>query len=231
MSPVLLSLLALGCVDIFNPDGISLVMILLPIVKKRWHALLFAIAAYVAYVMAGIGIYFGVDVFLKDLYINLCTNYPMQTSVAKIVLGAICLVGCILMVIYLVRSIIKHKELSMTDMLNIRSVSPIFIVMLAFGSTWSQIFAFVPLMGFIGVLVVQQVSYLSAILWIAAFCIFASIPPVGAYILSSCIKGERFQKIMNGVSKVMTYVCFYGIPVLLAIGAWWGFTDGLKYFS
>ncbi len=228
MKPIIASLFAIGWIDILNPAGISIVMLLVPIVKKRWHALLFVIFAYIAYALGGIGIFFGVDKFLKDFYIRINNHYPVQMSIAKLVLGIICIVGFILMVIYLVKAAVQHRELSMNDMLKIKSVSPIFIILLAFGSTWSELFTCVTLLGFIGVLIANSVTLPSAIGLIFIYCIFSLIPTLGVYILYFLVTGDKLQKILNVIRKIMTTFCFYCIPVIFAIGAVWGLKEGIS---
>lgn len=230
MNTILISLFSIAWIDMLNPAGISMVMLLIPIVKKHWHVLLFIFGTYIAYLSAGIAVFFGVDRFLKSFYLSLCADYPRQTAIAKLCIGIVCIIGFVLMVRYLVKAAKEHRELSMNDMLKIKSVSPVFIVLLAFGSTWSEIFACVPLLTFIGIMSANNVTVSSAAGYLSVFCIFMMIPLLLIYILYFVVNGEKLQKILNVVRKIMTAFCFYCIPVLFAIGAWWGIKEGLVLF-
>lgn len=214
----------------FNPAGISIVMILIPIVKKHRHVLLFIISSYIAYVCAGIAIFFGVDRYLKEFYFQLCSQYPTATAIAKLCLGIVCVIGFVLMVLYLIKTAVHHRQLSMNDMLKIKSVSPVFLILLAFGSTWSQIFACFPMLTFIGVLSANHASLATAAMFLSVFCIFIIIPLLVVYTLYFVVNGEKLQKIMEIIRKIMTAFCFYCIPVLFAVGAWWGLKEGFALF-
>lgn len=231
MKNAIFSIFALGWIDLFNPVAISMVMLLIPLVRKSWHTLLYVFGAYVAYTIAAIGIFFGVDKYLSEFYNKLCMNYPLELGVAKAVIGIASLIGCVLMVRFLVRATKEKRELSMDSMLMIKSIAPWFIVALSFGSTWSNIFSAVALFGYIGVLMSNDIPLSTAMILLPVFCLFSMIPTMSVYILSNKVKGEKFQKIMGKVRKIMTGFCFYSIPVILIIAAWWGISGAISAFA
>lgn len=228
MKNAVLSLFALGWIDLFNPVAISMVMLLIPLVRKSWHTLLYVFGAYIAYTTAAIGIFFGVDKYLSEFYNNLCSDYPLEIGIAKAAIGIASLLGCFFMVRFLVKAAKEKRELSMDSMLMIKSIAPWFIVALSFGSTWSNIFSAVALFAYIGVLMSNNIQFNTAILLLPVFCLFSMVPTMSVYILSNKIKGEKFQKIMDKVRKIMTGFCFYSIPVILIIIAWWGISGAVS---
>lgn len=231
MNKILVSLIALGWIDILNPTGISFMLILLQSVKKRWHALLFAIFSYIAFATGGLAIFVGIDVVFKNLYKWFCSEHFIASCIIKFAIGIICLVGCIAMCKYLYGAAKRKETLTLDKMMPIKSVSPWFIIGFALVSTWSELFSCVNLVAFAGILSYENVGVMEATVWMFLFSVFMLIPTVGVYILSIKVKGEKFQKIINTTGKIATYFCFYCIPVLLAVGAWWGIISGLKLFS
>lgn len=222
MKTAILSIFAFGWIDFFNPVAISMVMVLTPLVKKNWHILLYIFGSYIAYATASIGIFFGVDKYLVKIYDNLCLNYPLQTGIAKGIIGIISLIGSILMIRFLVKAAKEKRALSMNSMLMIKSIAPWFIVALSFGSTWSNMFGAVALFAYIGVLMSNNIQFATASILLPVFCLFSVVPTMLVYILSTKFKGEKFQRIISKIRTVMTGFCFYSIPVLLVFIAWWG---------
>lgn len=228
MKNAILSIFALGWIDLFNPVAISMVMLLIPLVRKSWHTLLYILGAYIAYTTAAIGIFFGVDEYLSEFYNTLCANYPFEIGITKAVIGIASLLGCFFMVQFLVKSAKEKRELSMDSMLMIKSIAPWFIVALSFGSTWSNIFSAVALFAYIGVLMSNSIQFNTAIVLLPVFCLFSIVPTMSVYILSNKVKGEKFQKIMNKIRKVMTGFCFYSIPLILLIIAYWSISGAVS---
>lgn len=222
MKTALTYMFAIGWIDLFNPVAISTVMLLIPLVRKRWHTLIYVVGAYIAYASASIGIYLGVDTYLKGLYLSVCEKYPTAMNAGRLLLGVLSLIGCVFMVRFLYKCIKEKRKLSMDSMLMIKSVSPWFIAALSFGSTWSNMFSAFAMFTYIGFLMANGLPTATIIVFIPIFCLFSTVPTLGVFLLSHYVKGERFQRIMDKVRTVMTGFCFYSIPVLLAVIAWWG---------
>jgi len=221
------SIFALGWIDIFNPVAISMVLILVTSVRKRRHILIYIFGAYAAYALASIAIFFGVDRYLADLIKRLIHQFPMAYGITLMITGLAALAGCAAMVVSLVRAIRNKRELTIKNMLPIKSVAPWFILLLAFGSTWSCMFSAFAMMAFIGVLVYSAVSMVSAIWLICVFCLFSLIPTMSIYVLASRVKEKRFTRIMQTVSKITNGFCMYSIPVVLAALSCWSLITGI----
>ena len=227
MKESIASIFVFGWIDLLNPVSVSMVMLLLPLVRQRWHVLLYIGGAYVAYSIASIAIYFGVDKYLSALYRQMLVQHPFGMSVCKVAIGLIALAGCLFMIRFLWRAIQEKRELNMEKMLMIKSVAPWFIVALSFGSTWSNMFGAIAMFAYIGVLMQNSIHIATAIWLIPLFCLFSVVPTMTVYLLSTRVTGERFQKIMGYIRKGMTAFCLYSIPILLGIVSWWGLSSGI----
>ena len=218
---------SLGWIDFVVPTDITIVMLLASMVKKHWHILIYIISYYAAYVSVAVAVYFGVDKYLVGFYRDICAKYPTAIGIGKIVIGVGALIGAIFVARYLIRKLKAHQTLNMTTMVHIQSAAPWFLVVFAFGYVWSGIYACYPLLCFIGILAGQEIPFAAGTFWLALFCLFATLPQLIIYILLRFAKGSKVQKILDILTKVMTYICFYAIPFLLLYVAWWGVSGGI----
>jgi hypothetical protein len=221
------SIFTLGWIDIFNPVALSMVLILLPLVRKHWHVLIYVFGAYVAYVSASVAIFFGVDQYLITFFTSLTQKYSVAVGISLLIVGIAALTGCFLMILSLVKAIKQKKEITFEKVLFIKSVAPWFILLLSFGSTWSCIFSAFAMLAFIGILIANGIQIISAVWMISLFCIFSVIPTLLVYLLSSRLEGQLFSRIMNIIRKVMNGFCLFSIPIVLAVVAYWSINFGI----
>lgn len=226
-----MSILVLGWIDIFNPVAIAMLLLLLSMVRKRWHVMIFIIGSYVAYVLAAIAIYFGVDRFLLKFWSDFTRQTPSIAGTVLLVLGAAAFIGFVLMIVSIIRAISQKREMTFEKVFFIKSVAPWFIFLLSFGSTWSCMFSAYAMLAFIGILITNGISIGSAIWLIALFGLFSLIPTVTIYLLDARMDGQRFKKVMGVVSKIMNGFCLYSTPVVLAIVAWLSLAAGIRWLG
>lgn len=231
MGNALISILALGWIDIFNPVAIAMLLLLLSMVRKRWHVMIFIIGSYVAYVLAAIAIYFGVDRFLLTFLNNFTRQTPAVAGIVLSILGAAAFVGFLVMTVSIIKAISQKREMTFEKVFFIKSVAPWFILLLSFGSTWGCMFSAYAMLAYIGILVANDIEMGQAVWLIALFGLFSLIPTVAIYLLDARMEGQRFKKIMGVVSKVMNGFCLYSTPIVLAIIAWWCLATGVRWLS
>jgi hypothetical protein len=118
------SIFTLGWIDIFNPVALSMVLILLPLVRKHWHVLIYVFGAYVAYVSASVAIFFGVDRYLITFFTWLTQKYSVAVGISLLIVGIAALTGCFLMILSLVKAIKQKREITFEKVLFIKSVAP-----------------------------------------------------------------------------------------------------------
>ena len=220
-------LLALCWVDISNPAGISTMVILLSLVKKRSHALAYIIGAYVGYVACCAAVYFGVEKLLAGLLERIVEQYPSAVGITAVAVSAGCAIGFIFSAIYLVKVIKKEKEFSLEGMLNVRFVHPAFLFILALGQSVIDMPYCFPALAYIGLLVSEGVGFAAALPYLALFCTVAELPLLLIYYLSVKLEGERFNKVIAVIKRVFSVFCSAAIPVLLAIAAFWLMQQGI----
>jgi len=58
----IIAILALAVIDAFNPATIATMMLLLPMVKEKWHSLIFVAGTYLVYFISGFIVFIGIDI-------------------------------------------------------------------------------------------------------------------------------------------------------------------------
>lgn len=95
-------LIVMGLLDSLNPFSIGLQIILLPIVKKRYHTIWYIVGVFVTYFIGGIIIFAGLDILLKNWLSNV--NFSlMPYPLIEIILG-------VLLLFYAIIKIFKSND-------------------------------------------------------------------------------------------------------------------------
>lgn len=231
MKNAIISLFALGWIDIFNPVAISMVMVLLSMVRKRQHVLIYVFGAYIAYVSASIAIYFGVDRYLLELFEKLKAQHLRDVGFALTIVGIMALAGGIVMTIFIIKAIVEKRHMTFERVLFIKSVAPWFILLLSFGSTFSCMFFAYPMLSFITILALNKISTISALWLISLFCVFSIITTLGIYFLATRSKDLRIKRLINKIYLIMNGFCLYSIPVVLTVISCFSLISGINFLA
>lgn len=215
-----LSMLLLALADALNPATIATMMIILPIVKEKWHSLIFIAGTFLVYFITGIIVFIGVDKYLKSFIIGIAEKFSMHVGIIELLLAAIIITIAIVQAIKLINRIIK-EEPSKNDYMAavVKMVNPSALVILAVSSTLMDIPTAIPYFGFIGILTNSGTSLLLSIFLFIVYCLIYVLPMIILYLMFTLIQGERFNRIESGFRSFINTVSEYLLPViLLALG-------------
>lgn len=213
-----LSMLLLALADALNPATIATMMIILPIVKEKWHSLIFITGTFLVYFITGIIVFIGVDKYLKSFITGIADRYSMHVGVIELLLAAIIITIAIIQTIKLINRIIK-KEPSKNDYMAavVKMVNPSALVILAVSSTLMDIPTAIPYFGFIGILTNSGTSLSLSIFLFIVYCLIYVLPMIILYLMFTLIQGERFNRIESGFRSFINTVSEYLLPVILLV--------------
>lgn len=225
MTAAIIPLFSLGVFDLIHPMGVAMVLMLLQLVRKEWHVLVYIISSYIAYWLSGVGVYYGIDRYLRSFFRYLLTAYPVPAGVLEIGVG---LAALVLTVGYAIRLFRKRADLDqeMGNLLFIKSVHPLFLVLLAIGNIWGGLPFCWPLLGYIGTLLRLEISLAAMVGLLAGFTLFSTVPMLSVYILYQRLEAGRFARVMAQIKKWLNIFCLVSIPIVLAIFGAWILNDG-----
>lgn len=84
---MMLFVIGLAFVDCLNPTTIGAMALLLILVKKVQHSLIFLASTFITYYMGGLALYFGIDRYLSRLIYWIIDRYAASLYVSEIALG------------------------------------------------------------------------------------------------------------------------------------------------
>jgi len=205
-----------------NPLGILLVLFLWPVVKKKWHILLYLIGSYIAYFSVALAVYFGLSRWVISLIEEIRLHYASELRLGRIIFGCCCLISGLVWLTVLCVRLLRHEEIGKWgNKISVRSVKPAFLFFFGMGLTYAYSYACYPLFGFIAVLLNQELSLAAVVILLAVFCSVFAIPFLAIFFLSAFLEGEKFEKIVKKVCRIMTVVCSVCIPVvIIGLGVW-----------
>jgi len=225
---MLAALISLSWMDIFVPTGMSIVIVLLSVVKKRSHVLYYIFGSYFTYVLASMAIFLGADIYLKRIWEYLLATFTLYIGVIKLGTGVGALAGFVYMLHYIVQVLKRKKGFGMEKMLRIKSVHPFFILMIGVIQYLVALPSCINMFVFIAILVSKGATLLEALLYISIFCSVSILPKLVAYILSIVLDGRTFERVMEIIRKVISAACLVCIPVMLLAMAIWGSVYGIR---
>jgi len=226
MTSIIFSLISLGILDSLNPASIATLLVLLPLVRKRWHSLIYIFGTLITYLLIGLSLYYGVDRYLKNFLVQISGRYSMWIAITELVLGIAAVIGLIVFVVMIIRKI-KNPGQKDLDMFSVKSAAPYFLVGLSITATLSDAPTAIPYFGFIGVLVANPQPFLVTAASLLLYCFLYILPILILYIIYNKIQNEKFTRIQIGFKNFINKASLYVIPViLLVVGAWLS-VDGL----
>jgi|GEM_PF-4300852 hypothetical protein len=223
MTSVVIALFTLGAVDTLDPFGISILLLLLQLVRKEWHALVKVWATWLTYWLFAVLVYYGVTVYLKDILEDF--NF-VPVWLAELSVGCAALLGAALFAIRLIRSWSKADS-DISKVLFIKSVSPVFLAIYGIVQVFIAVPIYWPLYSFIAILAPERLDPVSVILLLGIFTVFSKIPQFVVYWLYRRLETGRFAKIMAKVKKVLTRMTLIAVPGFLLVAGIWLVRSGL----
>lgn len=226
---IILGLISFGLLDALNPATIATMMMLLPIVKKKWHSLIFILGTYVVYLIVGLTIFFGGDKFLKTYIVNLSNRFSCIIGTIELVISCVILIFGIIYSIKLTKKII-NKEIGQKDYMGIvtKIVTPVSLIILAVTATLSDVPTAIPYFGFIGMLSIENVSAGSALMLFVVYVFIYVSPMILLYGLYSFIQGEKFAKIELSFRNFINRASEYAIPIMFLLVGSFILIDGIE---
>lgn len=208
----------LALIDSLNPATIATMMILLPIVKKKWHSLIFIAGTFVVYFSSGFLVFVGVDKYLKSVITDLLRKFSLCIGVVELVIACALIIFGIIQSYKLVKRIVK-KEQSQKDYMAavVKLVNPLALIVLAISSTLMDIPTAIPYFGFVGILSTSNTNILTAIVLFILYCFVYVLPMIVLYLVFAFIQGERFNKIETTFRNIINKASEYLLPIMLLL--------------
>lgn len=213
-----LTMLMLAVADALNPATIATMIIILPIVKKKWHSLIFVTGTFMVYFITGIIVFIGVDKYLKSFSNSIAERFAKHVGLIELLIAAIIITIAIVQAVKLIKRIIK-KEPTKKDYMAavVKMVNPAALVFLSVSSTLMDIPTAIPYFGFIGILSNSgTILFVSLVLFIV-YCLIYVLPMIILYLMFTLIQGERFNRIESGFKNFINTVSEYLLPIILLI--------------
>jgi cytochrome c biogenesis protein CcdA len=215
-------------IDSLNPATIATMMILLPLVKKKWHSLIFITGTFVVYFSSGFLVFVGVDKYLKSIITEVLTKFSLYLGVIELAIASALLIIGIIKSYKLARRII-NKEQSHKDYIAsvVKMVNPLALIVLAISSTLMDIPTAIPYFGFIGILSTSNTNILTAVVLFTFYCFVYVLPMLILYLIFAFFQGERFNKIETTFRNAINKASEYLLPIMLLLVAALLVGDGL----
>lgn len=217
--------LGLAAIDSLNPATIGTMVILLPLVKKVEHALIFLFSTYITYLAGGLSLYFGIDGLLGGLVSTAVNQYAQVIGAAEILLGAVLLVWG-LQLWFKKRS--KHEP-EMPQAISFKSLRPGYIFLFGVGSTLSDIPTGLPLIGFVGKMINSQPSPIELILLLSIYVLIYVSPLILLYVVYQRMQEKTYRLGVWFNQSILIFNRYALPPLVFACGAWL-LADGMIAF-
>ncbi len=220
----------LAFVDSLNPATIATMMIILPLVQKKWHALLFIKGTFLVYWLSGVFIYLGISKVVAEIFIEFIQNNSQVIALIEGVIGGVLfLFGC-----YLIYKLALNHNKSIEQELkgtSIKVVNPYTIFILAISSTFMDLPTAFPLFGLVGILSKASSGILFDLLIFTLYVAIYVLPMLLIYIAFSYFHGDqRYKKIENFSILLIKKANLYLLPFVLVIIGIWLVYDGVIRF-
>ena len=213
MFEFILFLIAMGLLDSLNPFSIGLQIVLLPIVKKKHHAIWYIIGVFATYFIGGIAIFTGLNIILKNIFLK--TNFSaMPYPLIELVLG-------MLLATYILTKLISNKNVESSK--KVLTVNQIGLFLLGASSTIFDLPTAIPYLAILSKATSMNFSVINILPFIALYCIIYLLPMIIIQIVFSIFHERVIQKLMiikigfDKFNKVFTIIFSIIISLFLII--------------
>jgi hypothetical protein len=218
---LILSMLGLGLIDALNPYTVAVLLILLPLVRKKWHGSLFIWGTYLTYASIAILLYFGVAQLLGAVLGEWFRTHQTIVGVIQLLFAGLSIAGLTWWTIHWYQNVRMAGE--PPDLARKPKVlsSPWFILGLAIISTLYDSPGAFPLFWFLGMLTQFGIEASQAVPLLIVYCFIYILPMIVLYVLYDRMTGQTFKKFEQRFQAIVRRVTYYSIPLfLLAAGIW-----------
>ena len=211
----------LALLDSLNPTSISLLIVLLPLVKKTSHIFFYIAGAFLTYLLIGLVFFQGVDRYLEQLIADLLEKYSVISTIVGLTTGIILLIIGAILTIRIIRSLKFSIDMYETkEKITIKNVHPVMIIGLSLTSTLSDAPTSIPYIFFISKLAQVNDPFIVVLIQILIYCIIYILPMLILVAAYGIIR-EKFSSIETWTRNVMRMLSKYGVPaVLYVLGIW-----------
>lgn len=223
------SIIGLALLDCLNPATIATMIVLLPLVGKKWHAIVFIVGTFLMYFTAGLLAFFGINKSLMGILSSFVSTHSTTIAITEISISVMFLIFGAIQTFKLIRQIIA-KDIKIKDFMGmtIKKVTPISIFVLAVVSTLADLPTAIPYFGFIGILNGANVSIPTMLVLFVLYCLIYTAPMILLYGVYSFVSGEKLLKFENGFKNFINKASVYSIPIMLIIFGIWIGLDGIS---
>jgi cytochrome c biogenesis protein CcdA len=223
---ILVSLVSYGLLDALNPTTIATLIVLLALVKHKWHADLFIWGTFFTYLGLGLAGYYGIHAYAKEWLIDFYSHYQAQLAWAELVAGLGLLGWVMVRFIRLLTSGAAPSKVAQRP-LHLRTVQPWAIAGLAVMATLQDFPTALPYFWFLALLTGTSHAGLTVVGLLATYCWLYILPML---ILSICYSRfrEKFARAEHWVQRLTHWAMYYGLPLLLLIGGVWLVVDAAQ---
>lgn len=213
MFEFILFLIGMGLLDSLNPFSIGLQIVLLPIVKKKHHAIWYIVGVFTTYFIGGIAIFTGLDIIIKNVLLK--TNFSvMPYPLIELVLG-------ILLIIYVLTNLISNKKVE--DNKKILTVNPTGLFLLGASSTIFDLPTAIPYLAILSKATSMNFSVIHILPFLVLYCIIYLLPMIIIQIVFSIFHERVIPRLMiikigfDKFNKVLTVIFSFIISGFLII--------------
>ena len=223
---LILSMMGLGLVDALNPYTIAILLIALPMVRKKWHASLFILGTYVTYVTIAILLFFGVGHLLGAVLGEWLGTHQTILGIIQLFCAGFAVIGLVWWVMNWYKKVRLASEPPNLNRKPTVMTAPWFILGLAIVSTIYDSPSAVPLFWFLGVLTQFEVQVTFAIPLFLVYCFIYISPMIVLYVLYDRMTGPAFENLKQRFQLFVRRVTYYSIPLFLLVVCIWMVWDG-----
>lgn len=216
----------LALVDCLNPTTIGAMALLLTLVKKVQHSLLFLASTFVTYYIGGLALYFGIDRYFSLLLIWINDRYAAPLYTSKIVLGILLFgisFGGLIRRIKM-RCTKRGQETAATPepgaSASVLPVHPLGLFIFGVGTTLNDLPTAFPLLALIGKLTEARLSLDVFLLILFLYVLIYVMPLIVLYAVYQKTR-EKTQRIGTWLQKSIVWFNRNLLPpIMMAAGAW-----------
>ena len=212
---------SLALLDSLNPASISLLIILLPLVKKAFHIFFYIGGAFLTYLLIGLVFFHGIDYYLEQLITRLIEKYSFISSIIGLSIGTTLIIIGTLLTIRIIYSFTYNNDVKETKRkVAVKSVHPFMLIGLSMSSTLSDAPTSIPYIFFISRLAQVNDPFIVMLIHIVIYCVIYILPMLILYASYKMIK-EKFSSIETWTRNTISKLSKYGVPlVAYALGIW-----------
>ena len=219
MWSLLLLGVSLGLLDSLNPFTISAQVVLQPFVKKTHHVLYYIVGTYLAYVIGGVFIYWGIDKVISAVWSRIMASHSALVFSLEVALG---IAFVVLAFVFFFRQKKKKKTLEADQQADEKtpaapkSVKPLFLFFFGAVNTVGDLPTAFPYLIFIAKIVDAKLPAWTALLFLALYCLIYILPLLIIYGLYALNK-KRMEGFIEKLQAKVAAISQWAIIVLLAI--------------